>query len=271
MGGTNTATGNVIFQYDLIPPKIQNPDIVINAYSTNDMHILTVLEAQSSNTTLRDRVFEMTQDFVRHIMHSCDETTRPPPLLLHCDDYLGNEQVKIWETTELAQGISVLASYYGFSSFSYADVVRDIVYGDTYESWLSADWWANGKFEREIHPGMGMHIASTWVTVYNMLNLVTTYCSMPSYAHPYNINKYEDGVLGLPPLRKDVIHAQGKPKPRPEGLPPVLTKELQLEDITALWKQSESDLLKCRAENGKGHHATKCPFSWVSGKRNDTC
>jgi hypothetical protein len=34
------------------------------------------------------------------------------------------------------------------------------VYGDMYESCLSADWWETGKFELEIHPGMGMHIAS---------------------------------------------------------------------------------------------------------------
>ena len=56
MGGTNTATGSVIFQYDLIPEHARDPDIVINAYSTNDMHILTLLEAQSSNMTLRDKV-----------------------------------------------------------------------------------------------------------------------------------------------------------------------------------------------------------------------
>ena len=56
MGGTNTATGSVIFQYDLVPEHARDPDIVINAYSTNDMHILTILEAQSSNMTLRDNV-----------------------------------------------------------------------------------------------------------------------------------------------------------------------------------------------------------------------
>lgn len=56
MGGTNTATGSVIFQYDLVPEQARDADIVINAYSTNDMHILTILEAQSSNTTLRDKV-----------------------------------------------------------------------------------------------------------------------------------------------------------------------------------------------------------------------
>merc|ERR1712238_386628 len=48
MGGTNTATGSAIWKYDLVPEEARNPALVINAYSTNDMHILTVLEAESS-------------------------------------------------------------------------------------------------------------------------------------------------------------------------------------------------------------------------------
>jgi lysophospholipase L1-like esterase len=103
MGGTNTATRNVIWQYDLIPEEARNPDIVFNAYSTNDMHILTILEAQSANTTLRDKVFEMTQDFARQVLYTLCES-KPPPLLLHVNDYLGNEQRKIWD--ERGQSLS---------------------------------------------------------------------------------------------------------------------------------------------------------------------
>jgi tryptophan synthase beta subunit len=32
----------------------------------NDMHILTVLQAKEGNQTLRDKVLEMTRDFVRN-------------------------------------------------------------------------------------------------------------------------------------------------------------------------------------------------------------
>jgi hypothetical protein len=296
MGGTNTATGSVILEYDLIPENARNPDIIINAYATNDMHILTILEAQSQNSTLRDKVFEMTQQFVRDVMGmsssssstSCNEdednggqSPKPPPLLLHMDDYLGNEQRKIWETTELSQGAQVLANYYGFASLSYADVVRDVVYGDTYESWFSANWWGdsakNPTFAREIHPGMGMHIAATWVVAYNLLNLVTTYCSIPLLPEDSaNISTYYDGAMGLPALRHDVAQPRGKPKPRPLGLPPLLTQELLLEDVTQLWQQ---DSLKRQSKvaaalmtttaattcDGKAATTTKCPFSWVSG------
>jgi hypothetical protein len=57
LGGTNTATGFVLWDSDFLPPKNKNPDILINGYSTNDMHILTVLEAEASNTTAHGRLF----------------------------------------------------------------------------------------------------------------------------------------------------------------------------------------------------------------------
>ena len=265
MGGTNTATGNVIWQYDLIPEEARNPDIVINAYSTNDMHILTILEAQSSNVTLRDKIFEMTQEFVRNVLHTCDPK-HPPPLLLHVDDYLGNEQHAIWDTTELSQAVQVLANYYGFVSISYADVVREIVYGDTKEAWLSANWWATGSFEREIHPGMGMHIASTWVIAYNLLHLVTTFCSLPQPPPNDNLQEYTPGYLGLPSLNGDTKQADNKPKPHPKGLPPALTKDLLIEDVTKRWQDDASDMAPCDPEKLQSDHRhTKCPFSWVSG------
>ncbi len=281
MGGTNTATGSVIWQYDLVPEEARNPDIVINSYSTNDMHILTILEAQSSNTTLRDKTFDMIQHYVRQVLGSrncasgSDELI--PPLLLHVDDYLGNEQFKIWDTTELTQGVQVLANYYGFVSVSYADVIREFVYGDTYERWFSAEWWVGGgkTYKRQIHPGMGMHISQIWVTAYNFLHLASSYCSMPTGViddlGKNNINKYQAGLWGLPELKMDFKEVKGKPKSRPNGLPPELTKELLLEDITSLWKtQSEEEQLnqpasKCKTGDASSAAMVKCPFSWVSG------
>ena len=148
MGGTNTAVGAQIFEYELLPEAARNPDIVLNAYSTNDMHILTILEAESGNQTLRDRVFEITQEFVRVVLEKRPCQTHQP-LLLHMDDYLGNEQREIWATTELSQGVSVLAHYYGFASMSYANIVRQWVYGDTRETWFSPEGWYNGKKNRD--------------------------------------------------------------------------------------------------------------------------
>lgn len=274
VGGTNTAIGATIFQYDLLPESARHPDIVLNAYSTNDMHILTILEAQSAgNQTLRDRVFEITQEFVRVVMEKrpCQTTQ---PLLLHIDDYLGNEQREIWATTELAQGVGVLAHYYGFATMSYANVVRQWVYGDTRETWFSPEgWYANnkkkGEMTREIHPGMGMHIVATWVVAYNLLNLVTTYCSLePWLSPPKDSMDYSKSFLAESlPLMGYLSDIPGKPKLPPQSaLPPLLTPELSLETISGDWREVdkqfhlENDSLDCSKRS-----ATKCIFSWVSG------
>lgn len=310
MGGTNTQTGHTILEYDMLPTDARYPDIIINAYSTNDMHALTMTDAAKGNLTLRDKVFDMMQGFVRHVMGMqttppyCEneisddvgndrrQPNRPvPPLFVHMDDYLGNEQREIWATTELSQSVQVLANYYGFSSMSYADVVRDLVYGDTREGWFSPKgWWdANHptdskKMFREIHPSMGMHITSMWITAFSMLHLATTYCSLEwsqvetgssesllvhndSETFPYS------SLLSLPQLER--LHPQviGKPRRPPRDvLPPLLTKDLSLETITDLWRASpipSNNTMTKSCRRGNDTIAVRCPFSWIANLDRD--
>eukprot|EP00536_Pseudo-nitzschia_multiseries_P006438 jgi/Psemu1/304114/fgenesh1_kg.136_\ len=167
---------------------------------------------------------------------------------------------------------------------SYADVIREFVYGDTYEKWFSSEWWVsemknkdNLIFDRQIHPGMGMHISSMWVTAYNLLHLASTFCSIPTdvIAHQSNnnITQYEAGLWGLPELLMSYPLPMGKPQPQPRGLPPELTKDLLLENVTSLWRQkgdAETSAASCELDqiNRAGMSAAaqvKCPFSWVSG------
>ena len=322
MGGTNTAVGSQVMEYDLLPLEARKPDIIVNAYSTNDMHILTILEAQNSqkgNITLRQRVFDMTQDFVRQVLdpngsmaqkddETCDDGDSKqitssggvPPLLLHMDDYLGNEQRSILATTELAQGVGVLAQYYGFASISYANLVRDIVYGDSYESWFSPQgWWPKGRLqqqemEREIHPNMGMHIVATWVVVFNLLNIVVTFCSIQDFlpqemdvdaAHSFEISEwpeYKSSVMAQVIPQNDAYgEAPGKPKfpPSAYSLPPYLNETLSLEHVTQEWNRHsqlaterkrnlETLSSSARLESTSSSCAVpaiRCPFSWVSG------
>lgn len=275
MGGTNTAVGAQIFEYDLLPEAARNPDIVLNAYSTNDMHILTTLQAKSGNQTLRDRVFEITQEFVRVVLQKrplCQ--THHQPLLLHVDDYLGNEQRQVWATTELSQGVSVLAHYYGFATMSYANIVRQWVYGDTRETWFSPEGWYDGtkttEMKREIHPGMGMHITATWVVAYNLLNLVTTFCSLEPWLAEQSQDSMDYSKSWLAdtiPLTGYKSDVPGKPKIPPQILPPLLTQELSLETISSDWQvadelqRSSLESINCSKQAG----LPRCIFSWVSG------
>jgi lysophospholipase L1-like esterase len=260
MGGTNSATGSTILGHDLLPADAKNPDIIINSYSTNDMHAITMRQAASGNATLRDKVFDMTQDFVREALQpqSCKGVQQP--LLLHMDDYLGNEQREIWSTTELAQGVSVLANYYGFASMSYADMVRDWVYGDTREYLFSPSGWYDGDvFSREIHPGAGAHSTMAWAVAYNLLNLATTHCSMESGSIISDTEQRELQLLESP----EAADIPGKPLPAPKGLPPRLSKELRLEDVSDLWKKSSEEFF--RLESGPSVCQDRCPFAWVGG------
>jgi hypothetical protein len=270
-GGINTDVGRAVWEYDLVPEKTRGIDIVINAFSTNDMHVITMNEAKNGGKTLRDKVFEMIQDFSRLVLEPRPCQTHAP-LLLHLDDYLGNEQHEILATMELSQAVHTLSSYYGFASVSYSDMVRDFVYGDTQETMFSpAGWYKNGGYKREIHPQVGMHIATSFVIAYNLLNLATTYCAgeMWNSKPLHHRMLYNTTIInGLPEFKKGSQVGSTKPIAPPEHvLLPELTPTLQLKNITAAWRKDSGD-------KSLGHDCTKqdstasimrCPFSWVSG------
>ena len=189
------------------------------------------------------------------------------------------------QPNSIRAGVQVLANYYGFASASYADVVRDFVYGDTREYWFSPQGWYNdtGTFAREIHPNMGMHIIAAWVIGYNFLNMVTTFCSLEGFnlhnTVPANRRMdYNSTSLSHLPDLTGKFWPPGKPKGPPQGLPPLLDKSLSLEDVTRLWRNADangkqrqrnkldaselSQTAECQ-ESQQEH--VKCPFSWLSG------
>ncbi len=299
LGGTNTESGITIWDYSLLPEDVPFPDVVINAYSTNDMHYNSVQEAMRRNITLGESLLAMGQEFIRVVLtpkSGC--APRAPPLLLYVDDYLGNEQNEIFTTMMSPQTINLLSGYYGVGSMSFGDAVRDIVYGDTKEWWFSADWYEKGKsrYQRAVHPHMGMHISMVWVVAFNLLNLVTTYCSLPKIVQSErrlrHHDRYHAGVEsssegvwdygysnstfgGDLPALQGTNELAGGPRRKPRGLPPLLTSELSLEHITELWR-NESDaashLWKTYDEcldlgtitNNDEYYDKPCLYSWVA-------
>ena len=309
VGGTNTATGTILLDYDLLPLAARNPDIVINGYSTSDMHAWTVAEAGHSNATLGDQMHTMVEAFYRNAtlmrrqQSDCSEEEQRqrqqaqgeespvPPLVVHLDDYLGNEQREIVATMEGSSSVQSLARYYGFPSMSYADVARDWVYGDTHEYWFSPEGWYNAKkkdapMETEIHPQMRVHIIAAWVIAYNFLHMTTTFCSLEPWRRAAvpgldgdNIlhQSYEDTRQLLPqlPALRGENTPKGKPRVPPKSIPPLLTKSLSLENISEVWNQDAAAYLErstvqpiCLSANQldvtKAYNDEKCPFAWVT-------
>ena len=184
LGGTNTESGTIMWDYSLLSGDKPYPDVVINAYAvsfeiylrvilflsliiepysiyilkTNDMHYNSVQTALAKNITLEHSLIQLNQAFVRQVLTPKRECGHSPPLLLYFDDYLGNEQNEVLTTMISTQTIHLLSNYYGLGSISYADTVRDIVYGDSKEWWYHSNWFEKGAYERAVHPNMGMHI-----------------------------------------------------------------------------------------------------------------
>eukprot|EP00581_Thalassiosira_minuscula_P005440 CAMPEP_0183745746 /NCGR_PEP_ID=MMETSP0737-20130205/66402_1 /TAXON_ID=385413 /ORGANISM="Thalassiosira miniscula, Strain CCMP1093" /LENGTH=775 /DNA_ID=CAMNT_0025981425 /DNA_START=130 /DNA_END=2457 /DNA_ORIENTATION=+ len=296
LGGTNTESGITMWDYSLLPGDVPYPDIVINAYATNDMHYNSVQDAIAKNITLGTSVFQLSQAFVRQVLTPKRGCGHAPPLLLYLDDYLGNEQNEVMTTLLSSQTINLISGYYGIASMSYGDAVRDMVYGDTNEWCFSSKWWEGGAYQRAVHPHMGMHISMVWIVAFNLMNLMTTYCSLPESDHEHSpkhqihrrnhagVQSTSDGtwdygyrpIDGLPTLRKEK-ELEGGPKAKPRGIPPPLTDELSLEHITQEWKKDGDSnahlwntLKECidlgHANDDVGHETLPkpCIYSWVA-------
>ena len=256
-GGMNSKVGEQVIHFNLYPDSFlpEGPDIIVNAFSTNDMHINSMNEASFYNKTLSQSVFDICQSFIRKVLNlHCTS----PPLLIFVDDYLGNEQERINDLMVFHNSISQLSSYYNVMSISYADVVRIMVYGDVEgENWFSPSWLDKYKWTRQIHPGMGMHISMLWIMAFNALNAVVSFCNQEAFGHCLKDLHVCNDIFPSQGMTEEI---QGKAKPFPRSIPPPLTDELRLQDITKLWRVEEENFQR----ECKSNHGNTCIFSWIS-------
>ncbi|KAG7345687.1 hypothetical protein IV203_033218 [Nitzschia inconspicua] len=276
VGGWNTAVSNLVLQYDLLQEYQRYPDIIINAHSTNEMHVNTIQQAVARNQTHWQAAFDMTQDFIRTVSKRCLLSSKSgssstdhgyelplnePPLLIYFDDYLGNDQRSILDTTTATQGAHVLAKYYGIGYVSFADVVRDIVYRQTNETVFSPNGWynnnkdvvpsgGNGAMLREVHPGYGMHIASSFVLAYYFLQLQTSFSAMEEYYPKYQINNQQFTKLSSQPTPDDT-----------SLLPPKLDRSLLLDNVSE--RYYDNTIAERRSCTGQRPSYPRCPVSWL--------
>jgi hypothetical protein len=249
VGGTNTAVGTKILQYDTLAKETDQADILINAYATND------------NLEEEEDIFEMIQSFCRQVFqpHPCKFLSKP--LLIYLNDALGDDQKPLMESTSIPGVIEVLSNYYGFGSISYVDVVKQWVYGDSVETWFSPDaHWGDTM------PGQGMHITAAWIVSFYFLSLVTNFCSLESWDVLHSQFEYNPELLppGLPEIRNATdIALQGKPRSPPlDMMPPPLDAKMTIHDVSVTWANSKPPKTK-KCNNREPGYKT-CPFSWVS-------
>ena len=113
LGGTKTDIANVILEFQLYLDHVgpEGADVIINGYSTNEMHVLSMQQAQGEDKSLESQIFglmqrfmklqyvELSQEFGRMMKTMKPFVTKKHakrPVIIHLDDYLGNEQHGIW-------------------------------------------------------------------------------------------------------------------------------------------------------------------------------
>lgn len=243
-GGTNSKIGDTLMRFELLPESSRTPDVIINGYSINDMHVISVTEAQKANMSRADYILEMQQNFARTALsfYACR------PLVLFLDDYLGNEQREILATTEAGSTMSILAQYYGFGVISYSAVVRDLVYNNTQETLFSPPGWykpPSPNMLREIHPLGTMHSTVAFSILYYFLDVATNFCG---------------GIEAK--LTKSEQTGNSTTMELDDYLLPPLTPESTLDVVSEDWRSGvKSSPAYCEAG---GTLKTSCSFSWMS-------
>jgi len=276
LGGTNTAIANIMLEFQLYLDKIgsEGADVIINGYSTNEMHFLSMQQAKGQEESLEAQIFALMQRFIRGTQTGVWESHQIPesqalkkqaykrPTIIYLDDYLGNEQHGILETMKFNDVLYRLTRYYNIAAVSSADGVRSVVYANTREHTFSPLGWyggANGQYKREVHPPPGGHIAMTYVLAFAMLSFITNYCSDIEQETP------RPHVMGR-------TSVGGKES---SCLPPYLDEKLQLHEISHKWKNSCNESFSSEENPSPSNSSSStlsknCMFAWMSGLGNTT-
>ncbi|KAL7574380.1 hypothetical protein ACA910_008480 [Epithemia clementina (nom. ined.)] len=188
----------------------------------------------------------------------------PPPLLYFLDDYLGNTPTKLYDLSVVSQATQLLINHYGVGAISYPDAVRDFKYANTHETFLTESWYdpepatedekattttttipaesnmtsttrrRGTIMKRGIHPGETMHQLTAWIVLYNLLHMGAEYCAVVESQQ----EQQEQGQLlrrSNNTMHRSTIEALQVPQ---QVLPPPLTKNLDLADISQQWWSS---------------------------------
>ena len=256
VGGTTTGLSSTILKYKLFPPtheflKDQGPDVVINAYSTND----SFHYGEENNTydiAFQERLRETTQGFIR----AC-QMSRPCshlPLVVYLDDYIGNQHNLILAENANGWLVHEMAEWYGAMFISYASVARRLVYANQEETILTAPWpWESPKGNVEVHFGLSAHIALTWAAAFSFLSAAVDFCD----------DEYDDHVLSslFPDQFPQNVFDMVERVP-----PPVLNAHTQIQTISDTWAEGA----KVDSANKATHcsvnetHVEPCAIAFVA-------
>ena len=239
VGGTASGIGTQMMKYWIYPDGLKQygPDIIINSYSTNDS-----LPRFNTSETDIDKARDAVQSFVRTALES--KPCGAPPLVVHVDDYLGPQQDLVLGEMKYNMAMVQLAKWYDTVAISYADVVRDIVYSNTSDRTFFKD--------TDVHYGIFAHQSIAWSVAFSFLEMLSNYCDD-------EYRKRSDGEDDNSGIR----NALNVPI-----LPPPLTKELMLKNVTRAWDVSKAGGFQSSPDvdckDRSGDILDPCIVSWIA-------
>eukprot|EP00934_Nitzschia_sp_Nitz4_P006473 Nitzschia sp. Nitz4//scaffold87_size112219//87289//89139//NITZ4_004085-RA/size112219-processed-gene-0.112-mRNA-1//1//CDS//3329559402//6463//frame0 len=194
VGGTHSGLAGPFLKYWLNPEAFapHGPDIIINAYSTNDAvpHAFHY-GAAPYNTTVdfyhMRHVVQKRLDFLQHARQSyCGPHQGILPLVVFVDDYIGDQQESVLGDMQMAD-ITLQPprpspnqpwdrSLDSTMLISYSEVVRRLVYAFSRETIFTPSWNMKDWTRAKIHFGMAAHVAISWVVAYASMQTVVHTC-----------------------------------------------------------------------------------------------
>jgi hypothetical protein len=259
IGGTGTGTSIPVIKYKLYaqgsPFLPAGPDVIINAYSTNDAYVPQQMDDVTEDAHWQRNSRHQAQEFIRSAIQSrpCSDL----PMVMYFDDSLGNQHNIIMGENMNGRIIQEMADWYNIFLVSYADAVRRVVYANSAEERFSATWnWKDPRpaDRTDVHFPMTGHFTAAWVMCFAILQSVVDFC--------------EDGSdAEMPPFPKefpkDIVDLVNRVPP------PRLDKGILLENISTLWqtagKEQEQTRQSEECKSGIADTIVPCPFAFVAG------
>ena len=242
---TTSDVASVVVDYNLWPKSLQpqGPDIIISAFSAND-------PLANPYTAGIDKMQNLAQS-----VEQAQDCETGLPLLVQFEEFVGGpESVDKWLLYH--NDMVRLAEWNQYAAVSYADAVRDYVYADWQNNVVKAAWKMDPKWgaQGNIHPGMGVHIMSTWVLAYSMLQIGLETCSTATQQKPFS----------------DRVTPEFSPPELFDGpRPPLTTEQLTTIKTGELWKESaaarEGECLDRQVRKGQ----EQCSFMWFANRLSD--
>jgi hypothetical protein len=252
VGGTNSIQAIPVLNYWLYPPdsplRYRGPDVVVNAYSTNDNYPSWGSNNSSKDFTFFHQTLNSTQNFLQTALRS--RPCHDPPVVLFFDEYIGNQHELLLGEDIRHDAVQLISNQAKFGYISSAFAARPLVHADTSETLFSASWYRRKRL-RDVHFGMPGHVYVSWVFAYSILKAMLDFC--------------EDQQFHDEDLRSSAVF-KGASTLVNSDFPPDLTSGVSWTSVTSQWRADET--ARVRKEEGFCQSAASnempCPFAFVA-------